>query len=221
MAVTAGVVLRRGLQGENDRLCVLYTADYGKLPVRFPGVNRPRGKLKALSEPLVLGEYRLHMRAGGPASPAAVLCVGGALTTAFPRLRSDLGRLLRGLELCEMVDRLTPVGAPNAEKFSLLCSALDELERSSTPSAAAWVCAAFALRLLREAGFGVTELPVSPRRRPLWERLHHADLAEVARLGEDEALSRLESYLLRSVERVSERPLRAFRMRAQLSTARN
>jgi len=198
------------------------------------GVNRPHGKLKALSEPLVMGEYRLHMRdavgaikdppiPGAPGGASgSVLCVGGALATVFPDMRADLGKLLRGLELCEMMDRLTPVAAPNPEKFTLLCSALAELERARTSSGAAWVGAAFALRLLETAGFGVAQLAVSPEHRPLWERLHSADMSEVAELPEDEArLSRLESYLLRSVERVSERPLRAFRMRAQLASARN
>ena len=232
--MTPGVSLRRGLLGENDRLCVIYTADLGKLSVRFMGVNRPHGKLKALSEPLVMGEYRLHTRdapgaAKNPAfpgealsaAPISVLCVGGALVTVFPLLRADFGRLLRGLELCEMMDRLTPFGQPNPEKFALISSALSELERARTPSGAGWICAAFALRLLRAAGFGVAQLRVSPEHRLLWERLHSADLAEVAELPADEArLFRLESYLLRSVERVSERPMRSSRMRAQLAAAR-
>lgn len=214
------MVLRRGLHGESDRLCVVYTQDHGKLPVRFIGVNRPRAKLKALSEPLSACEYRLHMRDAsiGAGRHGPALCLGGSILTTFPLLRSDLSRLLRGLELCELADRLTPIGQTNPEKFSLIVSALSELERAPAGPGAAWVCAAFALRLLSTAGFGVGSLQVSQEHRALWERLHHADLCEISALPEDpERLSRLEAYLLRSVERLSERPLAAARVRSTLS----
>ena len=56
-----GVVLSRRLLGEYDRLCFVFTESLGKIPVRFVGVSRPAGKLKALSEPAVWAEYRLHV----------------------------------------------------------------------------------------------------------------------------------------------------------------
>lgn len=220
--MTSGVVLRRGLLGENDRLCVIYTAEHGKLPVRFIGVNRPQGKLKALSEPLTSAEFRLHLRVphGGQAEGGAALCVGGALLSTFPLLRASLPKLLRGLELCELLDRLTPLAQPNLDKHALIESALHELEQAPSEASAAWLGAAFALRLLESAGFGVGSLPVSAEHQGLWERLHAASLPEVAALPEDpERLSRLESYLQRSVERLIDRPLKTPRVRAEIAAS--
>lgn len=218
ISTTSGVVLRRGLLGENDRLCVLYTAEHGKLPVRFIGVNRPAGKLKALSEPMTSAEFRLHLREprGGE---AAALCVGGALLSSFPLLRADLARLLRGLQLCELLDRLTPVGQPNPEKHALIEEALHELERAPGEAAAGWLCAAFTLRLLESAGFGVGGLRVSPEHQDLWRRLHSGPLAETAALPDDARLARLEAYLQRSVERLTERPLKTPRVRAEIAAS--
>ena len=62
MIVNAGgVVLSRRAFGEYDRLCSVFTEQFGKIPTRFIGVNRAKGKMKALSEPGVWGEYRLHL----------------------------------------------------------------------------------------------------------------------------------------------------------------
>ncbi|MFA6028769.1 MAG: DNA repair protein RecO [Elusimicrobiota bacterium] len=214
MAIAQGLVLRRGVLGESDRFCVLYTAEYGKLPVRFIGVNRPHGKLKALSEPLALGEYRLHLREGSESA----LCTGGSLTTTHPRLRADLDRLLRALQVCELLDRLTPVSQPSPAKFSLALETLARIEDAEALFSCDWLLISFSLRLLGEAGFGVADLPVTERNRALWDLLHDAPLSEVAALPEDpERRARLEGYLQRSVEGLTEKPLRTLRMRAQLA----
>ena len=215
IVVTAAVVLRRSVFREADRLCHLYTRDFGKLRVRFASVNRPLGKLKALSEPVVSGEYRLHLREGAENA----LCIGGSLSSVHPGLRTDLEGLLRGLELCEMLDRLTPLRQPSEEKFSLIVDALEALERARGAPAGSWVSIAFGLRLLEAAGFGAFSLHVSQENRGLWKKLHAASWEEVAALGEDEdRRSRLEGYLQRSVERAIEAPLRAPRLRSMLTS---
>ena len=57
---SSGVVLSRRNAGEADRLTTLFTEDMGKIEVRFIGANKSKAKLKALSEPMMWGEYRLH-----------------------------------------------------------------------------------------------------------------------------------------------------------------
>jgi DNA repair protein RecO (recombination protein O) len=189
--------------GESDRRASIYTLERGKLGVRFPGVSRPAGKLKALSEPLVLGEYRLHWREAS----ADAVCAGGALSRAYPVLRSDLGRLLGALSLLEVVDGITPWGQPSPEKFRLLVAALDALEAHSGALASAWIRGAFTLRLLSAAGFGVGSLRVSDENRALWEALHSAGFDEVAALPDPAKARRLEDYLRGRVEGLAERPL--------------
>ena len=174
-----GVVLSRRPFGENDRLCVLFTENLGKVPVRFVGVNRPAGKLKALSEPGVWGEYRLYL------SPRSELAkaVGGRLTASFPRVREDLGRTLDALFCLELLDRLTPDRLPSPEKYRLLCAVLAALEESPSP----WLALSFGLRLVELAGVSLRER--APRAAAgVWAELHDAEPAALSLLTFDPAV---------------------------------
>lgn len=223
IVVTGAVVLARRDHREYDRVCLLYTEEFGKVPVRFIGVNRPRGKLKALSEPMVWGEYRLHLRAGSEHGTA----LGGGIRSVFPGVRADLECTLRGLEACELADRLTPTWQASAEKYGLLTGCLRTLERAALsrasggpPLSPSWTLAAFGLRMLEAAGVGASTLRVSEPNRALWDALHAADLDSAAALPEDRGRqARLDEYLLRSVERFCDRPFRSPRLRGVLNPA--
>jgi DNA repair protein RecO (recombination protein O) len=173
-----GIVLSRRPIGEYDRLVTLYTEDLGRLPVRFVGVNRSAGKLKALSEPAVWGEYRLHL---SPRSDIAK-CVGGRIVATLPGVRGDLARLTAALYCCEFLERLTPERAPSPEKFRLLASCLAALEER--PSR--WLSLAFGLRLMELAGFGLRErAPASCA--GAWTALHETEPAGLVDLPFDRA----------------------------------
>lgn len=165
------LVLSRRDLGEHDRLCSLYTETLGKMPVRFVGVNRPRGKLKALSEPGVWGEYRLHL---SPRSEFAK-ALGGRLLASFPGWRQDLARTFDALACCEMLEQLTPERAPSPEKYRLLMAVLMALEAS--PSA--WLLPAFGLRLCEAAGVGLRERAPAAA-RGCWTLLHEGEPAALA-----------------------------------------
>lgn len=171
-----GVVLSRRAFGEYDRLCTVYTETLGKLPVRFVGVNRPAGKLKALSEPGVWGEYRLHI------SPRSEFAkgVGGRIIASFPGLREDLARTFDALSCLETLDKLTPERLPAPEKYRLLCATLAAIEES--PSA--WLPVAFALRVLDLSGVGLRERAPA-RLAPVWAALHDEEPAALALIPPD------------------------------------
>lgn len=209
--ITRGLVLSSRIHKESDRLSVIYTEEFGKLNARFIGVHRPAGKLKAVSETLVLGEYRLYLRDGGEFATAA----GGVLETGYPGLRGRLDALLRGMEICELLERLTPFWKPNPEKFALAVECLAAQEKN--PSGAPWLLAAYTLRLLESAGFGLSSRSVSEENRSVWEALHYAAPADVAGLPDEPAgRQRLEAFLRASVEKVTERPLAVAKMRDEL-----
>lgn len=170
----SAVVLRRGDSGEYGRWVVLLTEEHGLLPARFTGVNRPAGKLKALSEPMVWGEYRLFFSGRSP----AVHVVGGRVESCFPGVRADLSRTLTGLALCEMAWRLCAERVPSPAKYRLLCRALCLLDQGASP----WLEAAFGLKLLEAAGWGLGELPVPPAERVLWSGLHESPLEGLGEL---------------------------------------
>jgi hypothetical protein len=207
LVVTEALVLSSRPFREADRVCTLYTLDYGKLQARFVSVDRPMGKLKALAEPLTLAEHRLHIRSGAESAVAA----GGAVATVFPRLRQDLGLTLRGLQVLELLDRLTPYWSPSPEKFRLAKECLHTLQVcvATDGSDATWLVGAFGLRLLEAAGFGMGQRRVSEKNRALWDSLHEAPFERVLALPPDPALqARLESFIRKSVEALIQQPLR-------------
>ncbi|TBR18175.1 hypothetical protein EPO15_15500 [bacterium] len=213
LAVVEGLSLARRPHREFDRVASVYTADFGKVPVRFPGVDRPTGKLRALAEPLVHADYRLHVRPGAEFATAA----GGGLRTTFPALRGNLDALMRGLGVLELLDRLTPAWQPDPGKLALALGALESLEacvREGRPQATAWVYGAFALRLFEAAGYGMARRTVSAENRELWGALHEAPWDEVAALAPDApTAAKLDALVATTVERVAEKPLRWMQVR--------
>lgn len=196
----SGVVLSRRNLGEYDRLAVVFTEPFGKLPVRFVGVNRPAGKLKALSEPGVWGEYRLHL------SPRSELAkaVGGRIVASFPGLRGDLERTVAALGCCELLERMTVERDPSAGKHRLLVAFLAALEESPSP----WLPLAFGLRLVELAGVGLRE-KAPPAAVAFWTRLHEIEPAALTLLPDDAPARDAAQRLLRGhVQALAGRPLR-------------
>lgn len=168
MIVNAGaVVLSRRAFGEYDRLCSVFTEHLGKIPARFVGVNRAKGKMKALTEPGVWGEYRLHLSSRSEFAKG----VGGRLIASFPGWRTDLARTFDALACLEMLDRLTPDHQPSPEKYELICAVLGALD--SAPSQ--WLVPAFGLRLADMLGISLRERAPAPC-LPFWNALHEEDL---------------------------------------------
>lgn len=206
MIVNAGaVVLSRRAFGEYDRLCSVFTEDLGKIPTRFVGVNRAKGKMKALSEPGVWGEYRLHLSSRSEFAKA----VGGRLIGTFPGWRTDLGRTFDALACLEMLDKLTPDHQPSPEKYRLICAVLSALDRGPSP----WLVPAFGLRLAEMLGIGLRESPSGPAMR-FWTMLHDEEPVALAAIPADAAavaatLRRLDEHLAAHAGR----RLRAFEFR--------
>jgi len=167
------VVLSRRAFGEYDRLCTLFTEDLGKVPARFVGVNRAKGKMKALSEPGVWGEYRLHLSARSEFAKA----VGGRLIGSFPGWRGGLGRTFDALACLEMLERLTPDHQPSPEKYRLICATLSALD--AAPSR--WLVPAFGLRLAVMLGVSLRERVPAPC-AAVWNALHEDELLSLASL---------------------------------------
>ena len=203
--VTAGVVLSRRSYGEHGRMISLYTREMGRVSARMAGVDRPKAKLKAFSEPMICAEYRLYLR---PGSPWATV-TGGKLVDTYPGLRSDLERMLGGLEMCELMLRLTPEHSPSPRKFDLITGFLAAYAEFPAPC----LPVAFGLRLLELLGLG-TELAHSAT----WERLLHGAPEELISTEFDVAeLHRLREHVRHAAEAYLQRPLNAPQVRASLA----
>jgi len=136
----------------------------GKAVLRFPGANKPKGILKAASEPFARADFRIYLR-----QPAAVGCATGAkLLDIYPFIRADYSRTAAALCLCAMLMRATPYRQPSEDKYLLLSGFLDALERGD---ASPWLALSYSLRLMQLAGYGM-EKPISGVSRQLWDSLH-------------------------------------------------
>lgn len=182
-----GIVLRRRPLRENDRIVTVYTEERGKLEVNFKSVRLPKGKLRALSEPVSFGDYRFFLKNGSNFP----VCTGGKTLSVFPGIRRDLDRMFTALYFCEAVAKLTPANSPSAAKYELLLGALRELEDGGCSR---WMRYAFALRAMESAGFGLRHTAAGLD-AGLWETLHAAPWAEVhalkGRAGDTEYLENL------------------------------
>jgi len=200
IADTAVTLIRRDTR-ENDRIISVYTQSHGRVNIRFPGVNKPRGKLKAFAEPFVLSELRVHLRGAQSVGCAA----GGKLVTVFPLIRADFAKTQTALHFCELLFRMTPEFQPNPQKFSLIKEALYALEGG--PLSPVLACA-YMLRLMEKAGVGL-DRPVAGISEAFWLKLTQEPL-EFALLapGEEDDLRRTGFVISRFISSYFDRPLK-------------
>ncbi len=183
----SGVVLSRRTFGEHDRICSVFTEHLGKIPTRFIGVNRAKSKMKALSEPGVWGEHRLHLSVRSEFARA----IGGRLIRSFPAWREDLERTFDALACLEMLDSLTPAHQPSQEKYRLICALLSALDENPSN----WLVASFGLRLAEILGIGLRERAPAPC-RAVWSALHDRELSTLAGLPFDAIAEEAARHLL-------------------------
>lgn len=161
-----GIVLLRQNFREADRMVSVYTKERGRLNLRFSGVNKAQGKMKALSEPFVHADFRVYVRRG-----ANIGCVtGGKVGSVFTGIREDIARTKLALHFCELMFRLTPENQPSEEKFNLLLTSLRAIEHAPLNPA---FSAAFILRLMTRAGFGM-DRPALGISQKFWDKMHAA-----------------------------------------------
>lgn len=201
----SAIILFRQDFREADRIVSLYTREHGRINARLPGVMRPAGKLKALSEPFAFGDYRIYVRRGGVIGTVT----GGKINNIFPNIRHNLKRTALAMHFCELVQRLTPLHQPSEGKFELLCKALTELEYGEVNSA---FQAAFTLRLMALAGFGLDRpvLKISPE---FWRRIHEDELSSLTFTEPEDllSLSKCNSVCRRFLSRYLTYPLNTLR----------
>lgn len=177
----SGIVLFRQDFREADRVISLYTLQHGRVNLRLPGVNRAKGKLKALSEPFACADYRIYQRN----SSALATVTGGKINHIFPSIRTNLKKQTLALHCCELMLRLTPLRQPSEAKYRLLLQGLTELDLADPTPA---FVPAFTLRLMAAAGFGLDH-PVLQITPEFWKRMHEDKFSNLIFTEPEELLS--------------------------------
>ena len=141
---TEAVVLRHSDLGEADRLLWLLTPQRGVIRATARGARKPGSKLGGHID--LLCHVKLSMREG-----RELHGVSQADTVdAFRAMRTDIGRLSRGLYMAELAQRVSVEDAPAPAVFRLLVNSLGWL---ATTENADTLVRWFALRLLTITGF--------------------------------------------------------------------
>ncbi len=175
------IVLLRQHFRESDKITSVYTLNHGRVNLRFPGVNKTKSRLKAISEPLAKSNARIYIKDG-----ATVGCAtGGKLYDVHPGIRMDYKKMQTALHFCDLFYRLTPEGQPNPDKFNLLADSLKQLDLGQPNYAFA---PAFLLRLMHLSGFGVKDMPLMDIPAAYWQKLHEAPLNTLTPHNEEEVL---------------------------------
>lgn len=120
------VVLKSVPVREADFVLTLYGRETGKIRAMAHGIGKPSSRKRGALQPFC--HSRLMLRRGRELDTVSQ-CEGLEM---FVLLREDLNRLGYAVYLCELVDRLTPEGEPNAGIFLLLLTALRQMVREGT-----------------------------------------------------------------------------------------
>jgi len=143
------VIVRSDREGEADRLLTLFTRELGRVLAIARGVDRPKSRWAGRTRLFARVRTDLYQKRRGSGRYSFTQ---SQLLDAHERIQSSLAGIRAAARVCETVASLTPLEEPQPETWDLLTAALDALEGGADGSA---VAAAFQLRFLRAAGFGL------------------------------------------------------------------
>jgi DNA repair protein RecO len=172
--IVSGIVLRSEDDGDFDQKLTVYSKEFGKFKAKVTGVKRVASKLRALAQPFA--ESRLHIYLHGTVragvhDPGKL--IGGEVDCSYPRLRSEINRMMQAHIFCETLDTLTKTFYPNEAEYDLLAGTLKSMEETEFPIL---VRIRATLILLKILGYGL-------RHHPSWKALPSVDRNLFLRLG--------------------------------------
>ena len=140
------IVLKSSPVGEGALIATVYSREHGKLRARVRGARKPGGKMVGHVEPLCRVDLAMAVGKGGlydTVTQAQTLDV-------FPRLKSDLDGMAKGIYMAELVDGYGVEGQPNQQLYSHFVDSLGAL--NSDPSSQVPL-RYFELHMLKSSGF--------------------------------------------------------------------
>jgi DNA repair protein RecO (recombination protein O) len=118
---TEGIILKRIVLGEADKILVLYTPNLGKISAIAKGSRRPKSKLSGHLE--ILTHCRMMLAHGRNLDVISQ----SETISSFPPLRDDLWRTSLALYAADLVDQLTGEHMGNYPLYELLLETLHRL----------------------------------------------------------------------------------------------
>jgi DNA repair protein RecO (recombination protein O) len=139
-----GIVLDQGDFGENDKIARIFTRREGLVRAVVKGAQRPRSKLRGLTQPLTYGLFQLYR--GRSLDRVTQVSV----RNGFPGIIDDYEKMIYARYLVELLASVLPEKERANAMFDLFLAVLGCLEQKEDP----WVIARWAeLGILKLAGF--------------------------------------------------------------------
>lgn len=142
---TDGLILKRGVVGESDRLVTLLTRDLGVIRAFVHGGSKVKGKTASATDMLCYSSFTVT-QSKDTYSISEVTPI-----EVFFDLRGDIERLSLAQYFCEVAGALVVEGEPAEEPLRLTLNALYLLMKGLRP--AAQIKAVYELRMMTLSGF--------------------------------------------------------------------
>lgn len=118
---TKGIVLKSIKLGEADRIVTFYSDSRGRIEAVAKGVRKVSSRFGSRLEPLSHLDLLIYEgRNLGTISQAEVI-------TSFRRIREDLSKVLYGLAIADLIDKVSMAEEADRTIFGVLVEALDKL----------------------------------------------------------------------------------------------
>lgn len=120
--ITKSIILNSKDYGENDKLAVVFSLEYGKISLKFNGVRKQKAKLKPLIQPFSLVEVECFKRGD------FFTVKTGSVIDNFPKITTDYTRTICGYILMDIINKVLPKNKVETEIFMSLANSLEKLE---------------------------------------------------------------------------------------------
>lgn len=139
-----GIILSRKNYGEADRILVIMTKNYGKVSLLAKGIrklqSRKRGHLEIFSK----------VKFSAVTAKGFDILTEATVLNNFSDLRLNLNKITLAYYFCEVVNKITREGEKQLTVYSLLTTALEQLETAKNLKV---LRKEFILKLLIEMGY--------------------------------------------------------------------
>lgn len=127
-SVCDGLVLRESAYGENDKLLVILTAEYGKIMLTAKGARSFKSKLLPLCRSFTYGNFEYYEKNGRR------WLSGGSVNESFYKINSDIVGFALAAYILRLADEITVEGVPGAEILQMTLNALYAVENKLKPA---------------------------------------------------------------------------------------
>lgn len=141
---TQGIIINKLAVRDADRFLTIYTLDYGKISCYARGIRSIKSSRVTKIDLFSKIKFELIQKKDN------FTLTHVELLNSYRNNKKELHNISRLFQIGEVIDALTPENDPSVTLYHLLLTALDNLDKFSTPE----YLKRFKMRVLQELGYG-------------------------------------------------------------------